>query len=243
MKKNIRFIKTKVSSDDTYLILTKCDYCPYFSKDKYIGKLRCGKSYNSPNNDNVISNDVRFTIKNNNLVPEKEGIDIPEWCVLSKKMQDEMNNKRIVYKSQNFIYEFLSPYKKGIDRIMPDGYVELKYESDALVYNEHGQLYFDNQVKRNVTTPIDNKPSEYRHLPELFDSSTYVSKVESKICSCCGEDKKEVDRSVNFGMCNECFVKNDNNKLFKYKSYINNFRLKRKSNWIDDNFKIINNLI
>lgn len=237
MKKNIRFIKTKVSDDNVYLLLTKCDYCPYFCKDKYISKVRCGKSFNSPNGDNVITSNVRFMIMDNNLVVEDSDTIIPHWCTLSDKMKTEMDSKMIRYKSRGFIYEMLSFFIKGEDKIIPDMYVKHKYGSDELEYNEGGKLYLQNQVinqpiKSNTVSPVYSTPRTFQ---------TYTPPIIKNICSCCGEDKEDVKRNINNGICSDCFIKNNN--TLKYNSYINNFRLKRKSDWSKDNFKIINNLI
>lgn len=235
MKKNIRFIKTKISDDNAYVLLTKCDYCPHFLKDKSIGKVSCGNSFNSLNNDNIIQSDVRFMLKNNNLVVQDSDTLIPEWCTLSDKMKDEMDKSRIVYKSRGFIYKLISPFSKGVDKIIPDVYIRHKYESDELEYNEEGKIYITNQILKKENDKIVNNTNHVTTIP----FTNYTKIIDKNICSSCGEDRDDVKRSENDGMCNDCYEKNKFDNMLKYYSFINNFRLKRKSDWSDNKFKII----
>lgn len=238
MKKNIRFIKTKVGDDGVYLILTKCDNCPYIAKDVFASKVRCGHSFGSKNRDNVILNDAEFIIKNNNI-ENKSDVQIPEWCSLCDRMKDEMDKKLIRYKSDGVIYSLLSFFRKGVDKILPDIYVTRKNRSDELEYNEDGKFFLENQVKLKENENVIIKPLQtFEHNSVVVNNT-----IQKNICSCCGEGKEEVDRYINDGICNDCLDIIKNDKKVKYRSYINNFRLKRKSTWSKNNFEIINNLI
>ncbi|MFW6272832.1 MAG: hypothetical protein ACOC2U_03535, partial [bacterium] len=63
-----------------------------------------------------------------------------------------------------------------------------------------------------------------------------------KECSHCGEKYISIDRKKNIGMCEKCWNLYKENKDEKYFSYINNFRLKRKSTRLEKIDKIVGDL-
>ena len=225
MRKNIRFIKTKINNEHTYLLLTKCNYCPFLINDKYKGCVKCSKSFDDDDS-NVILDNVRFKIFNNNLVVENVNILIPDWCSISKTKKIEIDTSTVKFKSKSFIYEFLSVHNNNYNKTIPDCYVDFKYESDELCFNDDWLTYVN-----QIPPVVERKEIE---SIKVVTPSTYVMR---SICSCCGELKEGVKRNENNGLCVNCL--NDNNEHIKNFIFINNFILKRNSTWSKHEFKII----
>lgn len=238
-----RYLKSKVENNHAYLILTKCEFCPYFMKNKDTGVIACAFSRNEDLNTNIISNDMKFKF-NGGVWTTETRINIPEWCKLNTNINIEKRKNKIVFKYNGIIHESVSiddEFKKRL--IVPDGYIRYKEYTEDLVYN----TYYNDKVKNRTTTSDNNSETKpiYALPVHNVNTPTYTTSVRVvlNVCSNCGVGKEEVDRNVNDGMCEECYNEYKNNKEILYVVRINNFRLKRNSFWSENKFKVVKDLV
>jgi hypothetical protein len=139
-------------------------------------------------------------------------IQIPDWCLNDILFLDVLISKNISYKDGNDIHT---------DKLESLGSMEAQFDDDV----EYDGLKLINKKSK---VKVNGFASGYNY-------TSYTPPVIKNICSLCGEDKPEVDRKKNLGMCDEC-----NNKQNRDKTdfaYMNNFRLKRKSTYSNLEFK------
>ena len=136
-------------------------------------------------------------------------IYIPEWCELDKFSTDVLSHKEIIYlKSGEVTHDIIDSFN-GFDII---SHRLVKYNGCKLVTDP-----------KKIVNGYN-----YQYVP-LEDIKNY--------CSFCGQDKSDVDRLKNFGMCESCIELTKNDEIKLNQAYINNFRLKRKSTYSEFNFK------
>jgi len=219
MKEN-RYIKTKVDNVPTILNMDSCNLCPFLTFHKESRSARCSSFYSKDTNFNVIDNSVySYSICGSNCVNMKE-LDIPKWCGLTNDLDTIMKEKEAYVKSGNNQYETV-----------------LNVTEDLQVYSS---LFVEFDDKLNNLTHINNRTKTNTLVYKPVEK--YIPVVVKRECSCCGEDKEEVNRETNSGMCNDCWVLSQHNEETKYFAYINNFRLKRKSTWIKEIPKMLKEL-
>ena len=208
---NKRYIRTEIGGEKRIMELDSCNLCPllYFNhEDK---EIRCLK-YNRPFKDidardsNIIkkcTNGFKFC---RGIYLPLEDIKIPDWCGLSNDVtciQSEIFIKT-GQNSYNDYYGMLDCFKIVLSK-------EVEYDNCFIKLIEKNS-------HRKVTTNFKNETNT-RYLPPK----------KSDECSYCGENDSSVDRRIKNGMCDKCWDLYKDSKDEKYLSYINNFRLKRKS--------------
>jgi hypothetical protein len=107
--------------------------------------------------------------------------------------------------------------------VLKDNYMLLKYVCTSVsldIINDNNITYKDGKLSTK--------------------SRSYYNYSNLEICSICGENKDTVKRKENLGVCEKCLEIYKDNESMKYFAYVNNFRLKRKSTFNKNNFKIIN---
>jgi len=92
-------------------------------------------------------------------------------------------------------------------------------------------------INKNFLNDIDVKYSINRLIRKKSNNTDIINNIieTNNTCSCCGKSKNNVNRDINMGMCKDCNDVFTNDK--KYFIYINNFRLKRKSEYLNKKFK------
>lgn len=214
---NNRYLYTLVENREYILQLSKCNKCPFFNVD--IDKIVCicKKSKENDEYKYLFVDDISFITDNikkpKYLLPDKE-IDIPDWCELSSDSNLPTGEDiSLYYKRENKIIK---------RKMYPYTFKNILKIEDDKVYNNDTDFKLS-IIVNSVTAKIKKSKKQY-------------------VCSACGEKKIGITRKENLGMCLECWdlYNNDFNK--KYTSYINNFRLKRKSDFINTEFKMIKEL-
>lgn len=154
------------------------------------------------------------TYANNKRFTTNE-IKRPNWCSLDEFLIGDNINNYMYYRSGKHT---ISCEKVDNPEQLP------------IIFDTYLKLSKGNIVK-------DNKKIE----KENFQLIEHKNK---NICSCCGQNKEDVDRNKNMGLCKDCYqdvINNQNDELLSF-IYMNNFRLKRKSTYSNLNFKkILNN--
>jgi ribosomal protein S14 len=213
---NTKYIHTLIDNKEYILRFSKCNICPYFSveEEKIVGickKIKEGENFK------YIQTEVDFNlikIKRTKHFISEQNINIPNWC--------ELSSTPIFYNDNDNVYLYYKSENKVIKRKFYNFYIlkNIQVVDESKVYNNDYdfKLSFIEEEKDN-----NNKKSKKQY-----------------ICSSCGEKKKGISRYYNLGMCLDCWNKHNNDFNKKYISYINNFRLKRKSYYLNAEFKIIN---
>jgi hypothetical protein len=214
----IRYIFTKVDNTPKYVMLKHCNICPFLINDYNNGEAKCCK-FSNPNPE---TEDKNFITKvygyrqlnvNSFVMQIMMNVNIPTWCGLPKHLVE------------------LSPN---------DAITTVK---DKSLFIESGQNYSDVvQIMPETNIEVDSKDGEsliFKKESNIIYPQSYKQPIIKQICSSCGEDKKDVSRDKHDGMCGDCWGNFKKNKKKRHYSYINNFRLKRKETWKNDEFKMI----
>lgn len=211
---NIRYVKTEINGVKAPMCMNSCNLCPLLGIDREkmtANCLRFKRTFRDiePQTSNVIKKIYGYKYTKGVYLP-LEIIEIPNWCLLSDKKESVLYTSLIFVKTKNNGY-----------RICYDNLDVLNIiNSQDIEYGENGiDLIFKDKIK--TTEPFG-----------LLPEKTQKNNILIEKCSCCGEMKEKTDRNKYYGMCEDCWNKNKNNEQVKYFSYINNFRLKRKSTWI-----------
>lgn len=110
------------------------------------------------------------------------------------------------------------------------------YETSVLGYISHQEKYHEYDIIKDVD--VEYKDNKLVKIKQRNFNTNY------RICSCCGKYDYNVRRKINLGMCSKCFEKySDDDTETKYLVKINNFRLKRKVDYSNKNFKKIENFL
>lgn len=231
---NIRFLKSKVEKDEVYLIMRKCNFCPYLMVDKENYRAVCGNPRKDKSESDTILDNIMYFDGGERPVVLDDCL-IPSFCVLSRNLKDEFENEELKYKKNDVLYIYKSP-RKGDEKILPEAHIcfnsngEFIYSDLYLKYTENKSKYDAKKQERNL---VSNST-----LPALTETINIIVKPTVK-CSCCGNYKEDVDRKINYGMCIECFEHSKTDNVIKHNSIINNFRMKRNKDFIEKNYKII----
>lgn len=216
MADNIRYIVTKVDKKDCILCQRTCNFCPYFDLDPHSKTTYC-RNFDYKRFIKLV---YSYNYVNGYFFPLTD-IPIPDFCTLNRYITELSPNTKFKSSDNSIVVESIQSIKDF--EIVTDKsikYVDFKLVTDLKI--PYVEEYFPNQS------------GEY---------APYVAptQVIKNICSCCGDDKKEVDRNKQMGMCDECFsnMPKKRNKDKLNFVYINNFRLKRKSTYSDTKFKRI----
>jgi len=241
--KTIRFIKTKIEDKNAFLIMSKCNLCPYAFVTEGGKRLLC--SYHN-NTNTLVKSHLEF--KPDDIFHRSfDDCDIPSWCNLPKNLGDEMNHKIVTYRYCGKLMEDESIYDKENEKPIFETCV-VKGGSDTLRYTDHykkslklKERYNTLKEKRNELNLVQNTAIPATVMDSIIRYNQVQTQTSSfylnEICSCCGERKESVDRTVNNGMCTECYDNNKTNEDIEYNSVINNFRLKRKVSFESKIFK------
>lgn len=218
MANNLKYIGSKVDDKPGVLCLGTCNMCPYLHIEPHSKTTFCKNPKEPDLVKKFINSLYSYTYIDGYYFPLVD-IPIPEWCQLDDIVSDVIMRKKITYKKSGDIHVESIESFGAMDFF---SYKNVKYNGSKLVLNIKYIRDRENEYKPQYAAPIPIKP-----------------------CSFCGEDKSEVDRTKNLGMCNDCWdrlsKKNDNDKV--YFAYMNNFRLKRKAPYSDLKFKKISNNI
>jgi len=225
---NYRYIFTKVDGRPQFLIMKTCNLCPYLINDSINGCAICGKyanakaKYNNPGYISKVHGYIQRKAGSRNMDILSK-VDIPFWCGLPNHLTKISPNDTIhTIKDGKVFLESGQNYANTIQVI----------DSAFVIYDENHELL--------ISRP-DN-PTYVKYGSKDKTSTSSGTKWKSKylsVCSSCGESKDGVDRDNHIGMCDECWDKNKFSHPKRHISYINNFRLKRKEEWKDDEFKMI----
>lgn len=215
-----RYIKTEIDGSASILKINSCNLCPFFMYMKSEGNTRCAKYFSPSSKSNITCPNIySYTISNNNAFPI-QSIDIPVWCGLHKTKETVKEDKNLYIRN-------------GQNR-----YMEIPTDDKNLVTLSSLFVDYDKNLNKLVyVTDTPNTPYKYlmneekeTSLPPFDVTDSYKVKRE---CSCCGDNKEDIDRTKNLGMCTTCWEQYKDNEEYKYFAFINNFRLKRKSTWTD----------
>ena len=225
---NYRYVFTKIDKKPQFLIMSKCNYCPFMINDFHNGDVKCSK-FIDPKSSGIYKNFISFVYgymqKGNSLFKMEAltRINIPYWCNLPDHLTEITPNDAI--------------------HTIVDG--KLFIESGQN-YSDNVQIISDDEVMFNredceslILIPKKGKYINYNGGKSTILTNTTTSFKDTRMCSSCGEDKEDVDREKHNGMCINCWAKFKRNKKKKYFSYINNFRLKRKESWKNEEYKIV----
>lgn len=216
--KNVRYIKTKVDDKNCILHQVNCNHCPFMKFDRTTVTLRCQKYKNLSVYDDLIKKINGYSVGKNGNVSPLGKVDIPNWCQLANTLESVQNDKWVYTKSD--IIKYKTEYN--------DNSRLLVISSNVVIYDDSGNelqiihKFKNNYAPKSINTDKPNTNTKY---------------IKLDTCSCCGEMKEKIDRNKNIGMCSVCWDKNKDNTEIKNFSYINNFRIKRNKDWIDEKFK------
>jgi len=222
-----RYIFTKVDNRPRFLVINRCNLCPFLINDSDNSSAKCGKYINS----NSVWTEKNYIMKVHGYIQKKAGstdlrilthVDIPEWCELPNHLVQISPNDNINYiKDGKLNVESGQNYANTI-QIIDGKEVDFGTDGESLILKPAKPTYIN-----YGTTPMSHKTTE-------------TSKINTDVCSFCGEDKENVDRDNHLGMCDDCWDKCKFSHPKRYSARINNFRLKRRKDWVDEDFKIIN---
>ena len=221
---SVKYIKTQVDKKPVILTMNSCNLCPLLYYDSDSKTAKCSK-FSTPFkvsklDGNVIPTKINGYSYSKGVYAPLTKIEIPSWCKLSDNINDISKVETYVKSSQNTY------------RVIYDNVKELELLPYTKVQYDNTNLNLESKSNSNFSSKYGYK-NEYK--------SAYVPPVTNK-CSLCGELKNEVDRKTRHGMCNSCFENFNEDENKKYISFINNFRLKRKSTWIENVGKKVVNL-
>jgi len=202
-KSNKRYLYTKIDNCPQFLVMDKCNLCPFLINDFKGGHALCSKFEHpesiceNKNHISVVSS-YRHKKSSNQNFHILTQVDIPFWCELPDHLTKVTYNDEINYiKGGELVKESNHNYSNMI-RLINMEFV--KYDDD---YETLISVYDVDSTKS--TTPIKN----------------------TEVCSMCGEDKEDVDKNEHYGMCNGCWELYHDNDEKKKQAFINNFRMKR----------------
>jgi hypothetical protein len=218
---NVRYVKTKIDDKNCILHQINCNFCPFMIFDKINVAAKCQKFKDLDKYNDFISKINGYSVNEKGNAQPFTKIDIPNWCQLAGTIESVQNDRWVYTKSK--LIQYKTEYNDK--SILP------VISSNVVIYNVDGtELKIVKKFKNNYESKLTDNIYKSKTKP----NSEYI-KLET--CSCCGKKKEKVDRDKNIGMCSECWDKNKDDVKMKNFSYINNFRLKRSKDWVDEKFK------
>ena len=227
---NYRYVFTKIEKRPQFLLMSKCNFCPFMINDFKNGDAKCGKFVNTKagyNTKNFIQTVYGYVQKGygSQEMEILTHVDIPFWCGLPNHMTGISPNDAIHSIVNGKLYsESGQNYANTIQIISDDEVIYSREDYETLIFKPKKDKFIHHGTKNNITD-----------IKVISESN----KVETKTCSSCGEKKENIDRGKRDGMCDDCWDKFKKNKKKRQQFKINNFRLKRKIDWTDEEYKLI----
>jgi len=227
-----RYVFTKIDKKPAFLIMGKCNFCPFVINDFEGGCARCGKFVNV----NIHKTTPNYITKVYGYMQKGYGtqnmemlthIDIPHWCGLPNHIAKITPNDAIhtIVNGKLFI-ESGQNYANTVQIISDDNVMFSKEDYESLILTP----------EKPSIIKYSGSGGRIRSYPSTSSTDTYSDK-DTKICSFCGDDKENVERDKRLGMCDDCWSKYKFSHPKRHISYINNFRLKRRENWKNEEYK------
>jgi hypothetical protein len=224
VKLNKKFIRTLVNEKPAFLIMSKCNMCPFFNIDDKNKQGYCLK-YKDENDSSVIKYIYSYSFKYITNVGIRYypafDIDIPKWCLLTNKLTSDVDYN-VYVKNKVDKVDIIIENSTILD-LISDRYIEYSEFTGNLVRNKHYKDFISGT--ENNFNKLTNKKQE---------NIVVEDNSKKEICSCCGNNKTNTERNFHLGMCYECWINYKWNRKIKIKSFINNFRLKRNVEYIND---------
>ena len=219
-----RYLYTKIDEKAQFLVMKKCNLCPFLINEFDKGEAHCAKHINAKSS----FKDKNFISKVSGYRQRRAGstkmdilsdVDIPFWCNLPNHLAKMSPNDNIYsIKDGKLFIESGQNYANTV-QIIDSVFVKYDEKHQALISKPK------EEKKAVIRTPYKNTTNwKPKHLT---------------VCSSCGEVKDEIDRDIHIGMCDECWGKNKFSHPKRHHSRINNFRLKRRETWVDEEFKTV----
>lgn len=238
----MKYIRTYYENKKIVLRMLGCHHCPMMKFDKV--KRICSCKYYGSNGSNVIKSNIMVFSPHGGKVFEM--VNIPDWCHLPSSMTDIMKNRQTYRMLKSGIQvtsldntpcekEFVDAFEIYID--------PSKFECEYLSYKSNlpsiidkdknkSDIKVDKYIDNLIKYTFPNKDSEGKEteeessVPAAPAAPAETPKYEN--CSLCGEEDESVDRTKNYGMCDDCWETSENDNDVKKQAFINNFRIKRK---------------
>lgn len=224
--KTVRYIKTKVDDRNCILHQVNCNHCPFMVFDRIYVTVRCRKFRDLAKYDDFITKVNGYSIVGSNAQPLNT-INIPNWCQLAGTIESVQNDSWVYTKSNSLDYN--TEFNNNSLNVI---------SSNVVIWDANGDaLKIIDKLKSNYASNVGTKSTRNTKLSEF--TKTNFEYIRLDTCSCCGEKKEKVDRDKKSGMCSGCWDKYKDDKHLRNFSFINNFRLKRNKDWIDEKFKKI----
>ena len=230
-----RYLFTKIDEKPHFLIMSKCNFCPFMINDFKNGDTKCGKFCNptSKHEHKHFLQTVYGYMQKGYGTMDMEvltTIGIPTWCNLPNHLTKISPNDAIHTIVNGKLYsESGQNYANTVQIISDDEVMFSKEDFETLVLVPKG--------KKIITYGKDG-----RRFPATSTSSIETTPEPIKginVCSFCGEDKENVNRDDHIGMCDGCWDKYKFSHPKRRISKINNFRLKRRESWEDKEYKMV----
>ena len=240
------YIVTEISGEKRILYMNKCNFCPFFKINPSNKMSYCTNIHTLDENIEHIRA-YTFSGKNGNYVPLSV-INIPIFCKLPTMVSDVISLTSMDINKIQIISDKYVKFDKDLNVILIDSINSLSSQkntynninSDAKnCYNRKSNPITPSGTLQTVEKseiPTREQPTYTTRNYNNSNASTYKSFEK---CSCCGKMYKSVERDKNDGMCETCIENFSNNEEKLQFAKMNNFRLKRKSEFSEKKFKII----
>jgi hypothetical protein len=226
INKKYRYVFTMVEKRPQFLVMDKCNLCPFLINDFENGNAKCGNFINPKST----WEDNNYITKVYGYIQKKRGstdmriltpISIPLWCNLPTHLTEISASDTINYIKDGKLHVDSGQNYACTVQIVDSEFVEVDDEDGESLIHKKEKTTYIHYNKNGVKT--NNK----------------YNQKNTNVCSSCGEHKEEVDRYNHLGMCDICWNKNKFSHPKRYTAKINNFRLKRKEDWKKDKFKVV----
>lgn len=242
-KGNRRYIITEISGQNRIFYMNKCNFCPFFKISAFNKMSKCDHK-ETFNEDIEHIRAYTFGGKKGKYIPLGV-IDTPNFCKLPTMVSDiiteDMVNKiqiisdKYVEFDENFnlvktdSINFVSSQKNTFNQLICDSEnnISKKSTSNTTVETPQTVEEKDDPIPTK-TEPSCTQRNYNRPIYKIFER-----------CSCCGKMYKSVERYKNDGMCETCIETYSDDEEKVQFAKMNNFRLKRKSDFSEIKYKII----
>ena len=226
-----RFIKIYHEDKKVIMEITGCENCPLMQLHTFSYSASCRIFSNKTP---YIGRVEMYNIETNKVFGH---LIIPQFCQLPSSVEG-LSNCELIYKISSIMIstEYINkdeklPTIKGIPTLKKPLY---KAGEDFII--KKNNIYLPDNTTLLLPETVSNTPRSSSIFPPTTPVSTPVY-VKKDTCSVCGTEEESVDRKKNLGMCDECNLLYKNNNKMKQKAFINNFRLKRKVDFVNKKFK------
>ena len=215
MTKYIRVLENMCSSDNVILKFNKCNDCPLVRFNSKLLEVNCRK-FSDGNGENIINGLITGFYKNELI----EDVDIPKWCKLHDTIGD------IDSCDETYLITEFSVMKSTNPILKKSPVVDKTLTNRKITTNHKNHHYYDGSFD------FYNEDNTFDDFFQMNDDFDYVvsngcNHQKQERCSSCGEENDDVNRHINYGMCQSCYdMKKDDTDYMK-QMYIKNFRIKR----------------